>query len=354
MSPQENQSQTQVGNSAPVKKGGRRWLWLILALLFVAGCGYLLYTSSLLGKKLPQFTAEPISTFTPLVTGVPLASAETTEVELETEQAPTPAAPVAFTPVCGQTKPMLILALGIDENEQADMIRIVRVDFVKRQILVLSIPRDFWVPIPGLEEHNISQFKINAAYGYGEYFNGRGQGVVKFSETMYQNYGVTFDRYLVAHFSNFVDLVDQIGGVDIYLDEPIGAYASAGRHHFDGKSALLFVRQRTADADAFRIQRQSALLKGLYEKLSRAEYLVKLPVLGLRFIQDKSVLTDLSLQDVFTFNCFIREINRDSLVFVDIPYEYYTPMVTNYGRQIKVPKPEATTLIQELINHGIE
>jgi len=154
---------------------------------------------------------------------------------------------------------------------------------------------------------------------------------------------------VVAHFSNFSDLVDQIRGVDIYLEEPIGAYASAGHHHYDGKSALLFVRQRTADLDAYRIQRQSAILKGLYDKLSKPEYLLKLPALGIKFIQDKSVITDLRLQDVSTFTCFIREINRDSLVFVDIPYELYTPMVTNYGRQIKVPKPEAAIFIQDFL-----
>ena len=102
------------------------------------------------------------------------------------------------------------------------------------------------------------------------------------------------------------------------------------------------------------IQRQSAILKGLYEKLSKPEYLVKLPVLGVKFIKDKTVITDLRLQDVYTFNCFIREMNRDSLVFVDIPYDLYTPMVTNFGRHIKVPKPDATDFIQDMIINGVD
>ncbi len=353
MSDNGKENQIPESNPTPVRKGRRRLLWLLLALVLLVVCGYLLWTSPLLGRKLPQFTSELLPTFTPQPTSATIPASPIVSETVPAQEI-TPVVPESNAPVCGQTEPMVILALGIDEVEQADMIRVVRVDFVKRQILVLSIPRDFWVPIPGLEEHNITQFRINAAYGYGEYFNGRGQGVVKFSETMYQNYGLTFDRYVVAHFSNFEDLVDQIGGVDIYLDEPIGAYASAGRHHFDGKSALLFVRQRTADLDAYRIQRQSAILKGLYEKLSKPEFLVRLPVLGLKFIQDKSVTTDFRLQDVYMFTCFIREINRDSLVFVDVPYDLYTPMVTNYGRHIKVPKPEATTFIQDMISNGIE
>ena len=343
--------------SEPVQGNSRRnkLIWIILVVLFLVICGYLLWTSSFFGRSLPEFTGESILTFTPLpLTTVHPATEIVPGFAPDKEQEITQTAPGEIVPVCGQTEPMIILALGIDEVEQADVIRVVRVDFVNRKILVLSIPRDFWVPIPGLEEHNITQFRINAAYGYGEYFNGRGQGVVKFSETMYQNYGITFDRYVVAHFSNFVDLVDQIGGIDIYLEEPIGAYASAGHHHFDGNSALLFVRQRTADLDAYRIQRQSAILKGLYQKLSQPEYLLKLPAMGISFIQDNTVVTDLRLQDVSTFTCFIREINRDSLVFVDIPYDLYTPMVTNYGRHIKVPKPEATIFIQEIIQHGLE
>lgn len=342
------------GAPAPVKAKKKKLFWILLSILFLSLCAYLLWTSPLLGKRLPEFTASQVQTFTPLPTTAPLIVEETATSPRPDKPEITPTATGKVTPVCGQTEPMVILALGIDESEQADMIRVVRVDFLKREIIILSIPRDFWVPIPGLEEHGITQFRINAAYGYGEYFHGRGQGIVKFSETMYQNYGVTFDRYAVIHFSNFVAFVDQIGGVDIDLAEPIGAYASAGHHHFDGKSALLFVRQRIADLDSYRIQRQSAILKGLYQKLSQPEYLLKLPGMGIKFIQDKSVITDLRLQDVSTFTCFIREINRDSLIFVDMPSDYYTPTITNFGRHVKIPKPEAADFIRGIILHGIE
>ena len=161
-------------------KKRKRLVWLMLVLLLLAVCGYLLWTSPLLGRKLPQFTFEPLPTFTAL----PVTPTEDLSTQPDSEPTPiieqegTQDASTGIRPVCGQTEPMLILALGIDEAEQADMIRVVRVDFVKRQVMVLSIPRDFWVPIPGLEEHNITQFRINAAYGYGEYFNGPGQGVV--------------------------------------------------------------------------------------------------------------------------------------------------------------------------------
>lgn len=347
-------------NTPAKKKRSKRWFfWLLIMVVLLVGGGYLLWTNPLLGKHLPQFTGEAIQTFTPLpgintavqVTALP-GTPQSPATDREKLSEIFPVLVDNEKAVCGQTEPMIILALGIDEVEQADVIRLVRIDFVERRILILSIPRDFWVPIPGLTEYNISQFRINAAYGYGEYFNGPGQGVVKFSETIYQNYGITFDQYAALHFGVFEQLVDAVGGVDIYLEAPIGAYGSPGYHHFDGASALEFSREREADLDRYRIMRQSEIIKGLYQKLIQPENLSKLPFLGKQFIKDKSVVTDFTLQDVYTFTCFAQEINKDSLVFMDIPVDMYTPTITNFGRHIKIPNPEATNYIQDLILNG--
>jgi len=327
---------------------------VILLLVVLVGLAYLAWTNPFFGKHLPIFTGEPFSTFTPL------PESSSPGAELTPGLTPTPrdlhATPEAGSSrsnaVCGQTEPMFILALAIDENEQADMIRLIRVDFTERRALVLSIPRDFWVPIPGLEEHNITQFKINGSYGFGEYFNGPGQGVVKFSETIFYNYGIAFDRYLVGHFDNVERLIDAMGGVDIYLEEPIGVYATAGHHHYNGEEAVMFARLRVADLDRYRIMRQSAIIKGVYQKMTQPENMVKLPGLALRFLQDKSVITDMTVQDVATFTCYIKEIKLSSVTFVDIPRDLYTPNITNFGRNIMIPKPEAALFIQDKILNG--
>lgn len=345
--------------SAPARKPKRRWwIWLLLLLLIVlAAAGYYLWTTPIFGEILPEFSGEVIQTFTPLP-AVQTALSET--IVSPTQQIPIngrgeesgEVTVKKSDAVCGQTEPMVVLALGIDEVEQADVIRLVRVDFVERKVLVLSIPRDFWVPIPGLEQYDISQFRINAAYGYGEYFNGAGQGVVKFSETVYYNYGITFDHYGAVHFDVFEDLIDAVGGVDFYLDGPIGAYGYKGNHHMDGATALEFARERKYDLDAYRIQRQSVIIDAFIDKIRQPENLTKLPALGMQMLQDDQVVTDFTLRDIYTYICFIQEIDKDSIIFMDMPLETYTPMITNYGRHIKVPKPEATTYIQDLILNG--
>lgn len=343
----------------PEKKPKRRWwIWLLLLLVAViAASGYYLWTNPIFGKQLPEFSGEMIQTFTPLpavqtaLSGTVVSPTQQTPVSghgKESEEVRVKKSDA----VCGQTEPMIVLALGIDEVEQADVIRLVRVDFVERKVLVLSIPRDFWVPIPGLEEYDISQFRINAAYGYGEYFNGAGQGVVKFSETVYYNYGIIFDQYGAVNFDVFEELIDAVGGVDFYLDGPIGAYGYKGYHHMDGATALEFARERKYDLDAYRIQRQSVIIDAFIEKVKQPENLTKLPALGMQMLQDDQVVTDFTLRDIYTFICFIQEIDKDSIIFMDMPLETYTPMITNYGRHIKVPKPEATTYIQDLILNG--
>ncbi len=340
------------------KKRSAKWITFLIVLAVLAAGGYYLWTGSLFGKRLPTFRGESIETFTPLVTSVPVDA--TIEVALVTPvpqvtpmvlNTPT-ALPVDVKPVCGQKQPMILLGLGIDENEQADVIRIVRVDFIERKILILSIPRDFWVSIPGLSKYNITQFKINAAYGYGEYFLGQGQGVVQQANTLNHNYAISFDRYVVFHFSNFERMIDAIGGVDIVLEEPIGAYGTAGVTHLDGKTALNYAQNRKNDNDLFRIKRQTEIIKGLYSKMIQTENIIKLPGVGVEFLGDRSVLTDLSLQDVITFTCLAGEIDDLSLVFRDIPPELYQSARTNTGRFIFVPSDQVTSYIQDLVING--
>ncbi len=340
------------------KKAGAKWGVLLLVLACLCAGSYFLWTGSLFGKKLPEFTQESsVGVAAPTV----VVPAEVT-LDAPVQTPVTAASPIVLLtltqqpedvkPVCGQKQPMTLLVLGIDEHEQSDVIRIVRVDFIERRMLVLSIPRDFWVAIPGMGAHGITDSKINAAYGYGEFFLGAGQGVVESSNTIYQNYGITFDRYVVFHFSNFEQMIDAVGGVDVVLDAPIGAYGTAGTTHLNGTSALEYARNRDADNDNFRVLRQSAIIKALFDKLRQPENLAKLPGLGIRFLADKTVLTDLSLGDVSTFVCLAGELSGASLVLKEIPADLYMPAHTGDGRYIDIPAPEAKLYIQNLVING--
>ncbi|HPS41130.1 MAG TPA: LCP family protein [Anaerolineaceae bacterium] len=356
------------------KKTPRSWIVLSIVIIAVFGVGAILWNSSLFGKKLPNFVSQ---NFTGVSQGENMGKTQPVE-QMDQTQSPlegnaqevaaddqtgefvgqVPAgeksniAGSSLEPVCGQSEPMIFLGLGIDEQEQSDVIRLVRIDFLANKILVLSIPRDFWVPIPGMTQYDITQFKINAAYGFGEYYLGRGQGVVLTSNTIYQNFGIKFDRYAVFHFSNFVDLVDAVGGVEIELDKPIGAYGTSGKTHLDGATALEYARAREADSDMFRVRRQSAIISALYSKVLVPENLLKLPKLGVRFLSDKTIKTDLSVRDMYSLICLANKLNRDSIVFQDIPADYYRVSHTNTGRYILLPTKETAGFAQGFILSG--
>ena len=104
-----------------------------------------------------------------------LQAQESARAEGKESLSQTPSA--AEQTACSSVGALSALVLGIDENEQADAIRLMRLDFEEERISVVSIPRDFWVPVVDMQEHGIQFGRINATYGYGEFYNGDGGGI---------------------------------------------------------------------------------------------------------------------------------------------------------------------------------
>jgi LCP family protein required for cell wall assembly len=118
--------------------------------------------------------------------------------------------------------------------------------------LLLSIPRDSIVPIPG---HGTT--KINAAFAYG--------GAPLLVQTIEQNTGVRVDHYVEIGFGGFVNSVDAVGGVEIcpkkrMVDRRANLDIKRGCQHVDGITALGYARSRhtsgIGDIDRARHQRE--------------------------------------------------------------------------------------------------
>jgi LCP family protein required for cell wall assembly len=126
--------------------------------------------------------------------------------------------------------------------------------------VLISIPRDSYVPIPGYGDN-----KINAALGLG--------GPSLLVETVESVTGLRINHFVEIGFLGLVNVVDKVGGVNICLktalhDVDSGANFKAGCQTMDGAEALAFVRDRHsfAEEDLQRMQDQRAFLKALLDR----------------------------------------------------------------------------------------
>lgn len=184
-------------------------------------------------------------------------------------------------PPASPTGAMNILLLGSDSrgdptavgptslsNQRSDTMMLVHIDADRRNIYVMSIMRDLWVPIPGN-----GTAKINAALAWG--------GTPLTVQTVEQLLQTRIDHVAILDFAGLKDITNAIGGVDV--DSPV-AFTTvksphytfvAGMNHLDGDQALAFARERYAfpTADYQRVADQQALLRGFATTLIKRSVL---------------------------------------------------------------------------------
>jgi LCP family protein required for cell wall assembly len=263
-------------------------------------------------------------------------------------------------PLCGGPEQMTILAVGADssygyERGLADVIRVVRINFVTPSISVLTIHRDTWVSIPGLGEYggNLEEYfghpfdpdssqeivvpgdygRVNSAYFYGNLYDLPGGGPGTLAQTIYQNFGLPVDHYIATDMNIFAKAVDAVGGVEIYLPYDIGDFP-AGTHHMTGEEALDYARIREPDSDIYRNKRQNQLLLALWKQLLRPQTIAAVPTLIDAFHDD--VLTDLSKAQISSLACLATKVDNDDIIFYRLT-DMLTATYTTRGSFVLLP-----------------
>jgi LCP family protein required for cell wall assembly len=145
---------------------------------------------------------------------------------------------------------------GSMEQGRADALQLVVLDTVKRRGVVLSFPRDSYVPIPG---HGTN--KINAAMAFG--------GPQLLVSTFEQLTGLPIDYYALTSFDGLTDIVNKVGGVQVNVDMNLrdafaGAFLNKGRRKLNGGQALAYARARKTlpGGDFDRSRHQGQILLG--------------------------------------------------------------------------------------------
>jgi len=281
----------------------------------------------------------PTATLTrPTLTSFPVGDEAGVNASTPTLQARATSTP---KPLCGGPSTMNILAIGSDSRGNhylyglADVIRLVRVDFVYARVTVLEIPRDLWVEIPGVSDHyGITQGKMNQAYLYGNkgfgYYDGPGEGPGLLARTLDLNLGARPDHYIAVNMKTFENIVDAVGGIDVYLpydvslrtaEHPDWLHIEEGQHHFDGKTALWVARIRQYNVFT-RAENQNIVMCALRKKVLSPAIVPAVPEMISTF--QKYVQTDLSPEQINQLACLATQMNGNSVVFASFPFELFT------------------------------
>lgn len=245
---------------------------------------------------------------------------------------------------------MTLLILGIDENAQADAIRLARIDFSKPEINLVAIPRDFYVSVVGFEEYGIEKGRINATFGYGEYFFGAGNGAEVLAENLAYNFGVEVDHQFVLHLAEVAQYIDAVGGVEVTLEKAASDahnYFPAGVNQFDGERAVAFMRIREYDSDFRRIDRQTIVLKALLDKVRGGLSPTKVLSLIVTMLKDDSTQSDLTLGNLQSFYCLSQKIDKKDIHVREIPSEMFHTWITPNGGWVLIPHEEVPDTIRE-------
>ena len=211
------------------------------------------------------------------------------------------------------------LLLGTDARKgetvsRADSIIFASIDTESKQVVMLSIPRDTRVQIPGHD-----QDRINAANAYG--------GPKLAAKTVEKLLGIPVDYYVLTNFNGFKDIVDTLGGVTIDVEKNMYYYdptdnflinLKKGVQRMDGVKSIQYVRYRNdALGDISRTQRQQKFLEALTKEMLQPSTIVKLPKLLPQI--NKNVETNLGVMDMLSLVKAGQDLDNMTIITETLP-----------------------------------
>ncbi|MBK9053287.1 MAG: LCP family protein [Chloroflexi bacterium] len=268
-------------NRAPVRPLIPVWLSFSLAAAFIISG---LTVTILAYLTVQEMLAAPLNPLDPLIADgnngdVAGVATLPPPVNLEEPLVLPEATPLPIYPINEQR--VTVLVMGIDRRpgeafiSRTDTMIVMSMNPADNSAVMLSIPRDLYVQIPGFGRN-----RINTAFVFGSQGNNPAAGAELAMQTVEYNLGIPIDHYLMVDFSAVVRGVDALGGIDVdvpfeiydptfpdmnYGFDPL--YIPAGRQHFDGLTALKYARTRHVDNDFGRANRQQQVILAVRSKI---------------------------------------------------------------------------------------
>jgi LCP family protein required for cell wall assembly len=258
---------------------------------------------------------------------------------------PEPVPPIEFNP-----DTVNIVLLGTDRRPtwkwyQTDAIVVVSLNLESKEAVLISIPRDLYVYIPGWRVN-----RINTA----EY---RG-GFEMIANTIRYNFGIPVHHWVRVEFWGFSEAVDLLGGIEIQPNRDLESmcegvpyeYEEGRNYSLDGFASMCYVRMRMNSSDFDRLRRQEEVIRALFDRVVSIDGFLKIPQLYDTFTT--YVDSDLTLGDILPWIPSAAEFTIDPTRIHF--YRIDNTMVENWrtplsNQAVLIPKRE---LIQGMLDEA--
>jgi len=237
---------------------------------------------------------------------------------------------------------LLVLVEGIDydytandieysSESRSDMIKAVNLDFADKNVYALSVLRDMEARMP-----NGSIRKINQAQSDG--------GPAEAQKVIAGFLGIPgFDRYVLLRIDATKDLINAIGGVDVYVktsdclmyhtgctggsvdyDDSWGhlhVHLTEGMHHLNGNQAVSYGRFRHDwCSDPCRVMRQNDVIMAALQKLRGDKLNTLIHAGDIMNVIHRDVQTNFTDSELVTLAAYFAGLSPHDIHFAQTPY----------------------------------
>ncbi|MGB6060434.1 MAG: LCP family protein [Candidatus Aquilonibacter sp.] len=264
---------------------------------------------------------------------------------------------------------LVVLVEGIDydytgndiefsTNSRSDMIKAVNLDFDNKSVYALSILRDMEATYP-----NGSVHKINQAQSDG--------GPAEAQKVVASFLGIPgFDRYVLLRIDATKDLINAIGGVDVYVrdsdclmnhtgctggrvdyDDSWGhlhVHLSEGVHHLNGEQAVSYGRFRHDwCSDPCRVMRQNDVIMAALNKLRGDKLNTFMHASAIMNVINRDVQTNFTQSELVTLASYFSGVSLKDVHFNQTPYTGDQELAD--GDDLVPDKPAIAKLVQTML-----
>lgn len=246
----------------------------------------------------------------------------------------------------------LILGTGGENHDGGDLtdsIILASLDEANKLITMVSIPRDLYI-----KDATVGNSKINEVYyNANNHFKSSSEGLDYMKKKVETLMGTPIHYWLKVDFKGFKELIDALGGIDVYVESAIydpsypkdGTYLyetfsiSAGQHHLDGATALKYARSRKTTSDFDRANRQQQIIYAIKEKALQTEILFSATkITEILETLKRNIETNITVKEILTLGSIAADYSSDQIshrLIHDDPTQcggfLYTPAREFYG-----------------------